>query len=243
MLEGTPRWTFISKRPLTQWFEHVHLLHERVVGYWFCLDRSSGTRLWERHLNLAEIAGIENGIIVANKRRYVCDVSAPRSGCCGISVETGKLLWTSHGLGIWNRLLSLFHSENPAYVLNGKCYCWSGRIIDIPTGKVVERIPRGEIRPPKTPESDATILRRTEDPSDPIRLKVGNGLWLSHKLAVNSAGSLLEELTTKTWAFRLFLTDDEDCVKWEFDLKSTGYEDLYSTHSVVPKLAISGNVP
>lgn len=221
---------------MVQWAEHVHLLPDRVVGYWFCLDRHSGARLWERRLNLAEIAGIEDGIIVANKRHYVCDICTPRSGCCGISLETGKLLWTSHGPGLWSRLLSEFHSESPAYVADGKCYCWSGRVIDIHTGRIVNRIPQTEITPPKPPESDETILRRTKDPADPIRLRVGDGAWLSHKVAVDPTENIWEELASKPWAFRLFLTDDAGSVKWEFDLKNTGYEDLYDTRYSCPYL-------
>jgi len=227
MLEETPAWTFTSKRPLTRWFEHVHLLHDRVVGYWFCLDRSSGTRLWERRLRLAEIAGIEDGIIVANERYYVCDISAPRRGCCGISLETGKLLWTPHGSSIWGRLLSLFHSEAPLYVLNGRCYCLSGRVFDIRTGRSVERVPKEEVQPPEEPESDTDILGRSRDPSDPVKLRVGDGLWLSHKSPSEPVAETEDEFPAWVWEFRLFLTDDEGRVKWQFDLKNTGYEICY----------------
>lgn len=227
MLEATPRWTFISKQPLTRWFEHVHLLDDRVVGYWFCLDRSSGTRLWERRLLLAEIAGIEDGIIVANKRRYVCDISAPRSGCCGISLETGRVLWTPHSPGFWGRLLSLFRSEAPDYVLNGRCYCQSGRVFDIRTGELLDRIPREEIALPEKPETDTDILGRSKASSDLVRLCLGDGNWLSHKLASVPVEMTTEELVASCYEFRLFLMDNEGCVKWEFDLESTGYEIQY----------------
>jgi len=76
MLEETPVWTFRSKRPLTRWYEHVHLLPNRVVGYWFCLDRSSGARLWERRLEPDEIVGIDDGVIVANERWRRLDLVA-----------------------------------------------------------------------------------------------------------------------------------------------------------------------
>ncbi|OHB85305.1 MAG: hypothetical protein A2V98_17945 [Planctomycetes bacterium RBG_16_64_12] len=231
MLEETPVWTFRSKRPLTRWYEHVHLLPNRVVGYWFCLDRSSGARLWERRLEPDEIVGIDDGVIVANERWRRLDFGSTRHGCYGISLETGKLLWTSHASGFWSWLLGeLDHRSRdcPVYVADGRCYCRSGRILDVATGRLVERVSKDEIKPPEKLETETETLRRSKHLSDPVKLKVGDGLWLSHKLAAKpEVEPLDDEFLASVWEFRLFLTDDEGRVRWEFDLKDTGYETYY----------------
>ena len=177
MLEEKPAWSFKSKRPLTRWFEHVHLLSDRVLGYWFCLDRSSGSRLWERRLAPDEIVGIEDGVIVANERRRL-SFSSTRYGCYGISLETGKLLWTSHASGFWGwiLLMALDVKDCPVHVHDGKCFCRSGRILDVKTGRLVGRVPKEEVQSPEEPESDIDILARSRDPADPVKLKVGDGL-------------------------------------------------------------------
>lgn len=125
--------------------------------------------------------------------------------------------------------MSLFYSENPAYVLGGRCYCWSGRIFDIRTGELVGRVPRKEIKPPEKPKTETEILGRSQVPSDSAKLRVVDLLWLSHKSALEAARPRGENLDNLHWLyeFRLFLMDDEGRVKWEFDLKDIGYEMEY----------------
>ena len=150
------------------------MLPHRVLGYWFCLDRSSGARLWERRLEPDEIVGIEDGVIVANERRRL-PFSSKRYGCYGISLETGKVLWTSHASSFWGVLLTALDVKDcPVYVADGKCYCWSGRILDVKTGKLLERVPKEEITRPDRPESDNDILGRSKDLRDPVKFKVGD---------------------------------------------------------------------
>jgi hypothetical protein len=223
---------------LTRWFEHVHLLDDRIIGYWFCLDRTSGTPLWERpSLPADEIVGIEDGIIVANKRWYECDISAPRRGCYGISLETGRVLWTSHGDWLWGPLTKVFgpsrSSDFPLHVLDGKCYCWRGRILDIHSGKVLDKVPKGTLNRPEKKETDTDILGRSRNPSDPIRLQLDGEHWLSHKLKLKPGilEATSEEGIAFLYEYRLFLTDKDDNVKWEFDLKNTEYEIQYRPYA------------
>ena len=64
--------------------------------------------------------------------------------------------------------------------------------------------------------------------ADPVRLKVSEGLWLSHKLEAKEKGELTsEEFSRSVWDFRLFLTNDRGEVCWTFDLADTGYEICY----------------
>lgn len=236
MLEEGPTWMFTSKRPLTRWYEHVRLLPNRVVGQWFCLDRSSGTRLWERRLERPdEIVGIDSGVIVANERWRLSFGSA-RRGCYGISLDEGRLLWTSHASGFGGRVLRLLDfvpgypnisvRDCPRYVLNGKCYCRSGRVLDVQTGALLERLPPDSLVEPKQKESETQVLGRSKSLDDPVNLKAGDGLWLSHKLETKQEYDQ-DELFNSVWEFRLFLTDDSGHVLWEFDIKDTGYEMRY----------------
>ena len=111
---------------------------------------------------------------------------------------------------------------------DGRCYCRSGRILDVATGRLVERVSKDEIKPPEKLETETETLRRSKHLSDPVKLKVGDGLWLSHKLAAKpEVEPLDDEFLASVWEFRLFLTDDEGRVRWEFDLKDTGYETYY----------------
>ena len=230
MLEETPAWTFTFKRPLYRWNEYVHLLPQRIVGYWFCLDRSSSRRLWKRRFaRLDHIVGIENGVIIASERSPILASELAGCGVYAISLETGHLLWT-HASGLWGKILRALdfspgwrNLDWPVYVLNGRCYCRSGRVLDIRTGRLLEKVLEEEIKPPQEPESDNMILARSKVPSNPAKLKVGDGLWLSHKLATGPDD--LRMCIAPPWMseFRLFLTDDEGRVRWEFDQKNTGF--------------------
>jgi hypothetical protein len=241
MLGEIPTWTFTSKQPLTRWFEYVRLLPDRVVGQWFCVDRPSGARLWEHSLERPdEIVGIEDGIIVANER-WRQSFSSAKCGCYGISLETGKLHWTSHASGFRGWVLRVldflpgYHNipfrDCPVYVLDGRCYCRSGRILDVKTGRLVGRVPKEGIKSPEEPHSDTDVLARSRDPADSIKLNVGEGLWLSHESDSAPAAAVLCEFPAWAFEFRLSLTDDEGQVKWEFDLKDTGFEMRYCPYN------------
>lgn len=238
MLKNEPLWRFTARAPLTRWYEHVRLLPDRIVGQWFCLDRSSGVPIWEQRLERPdEVVGIESGVIVANER-WRQSFGSARSGCYGISLETGKLLWTSHapGLGGWILWLldflpdypNILFRDRPISVLDGKCYCKSGRVLDLRTGRQIERVPAQRVKAPQQLVSQTEVLGRTRGLDSSAKLKMGNGVWLSHKLGGNQNNTpTTDEYFDSVWDFRLFATDDNGEVKWFFDVNDTGYETCY----------------
>ena len=228
MLNETPIWEFRAKQPLTSWFQYVRLLPDKVVGQWFCLDRQNGSVHWERNHRPDEIVDITDDVIVANERRRQ-QIGSLRYGCYGISLETGKVLWTSHSSGLWEGLRRLTGwTDCPVYVADQRVYCRSGRVLDVITGTLLERVSKESVAEPKSSESETIILGRSKSLDDPIRLQVSEGLWLSHKLeAKEKFDPRSEEFQRSVWEFRLFLTDDNGEVRWTFDLADTGYEDCY----------------
>ena len=85
---------------------------------------------------------------------------------------------------------------------------------------MIERVPKVEIEPPEEPESDTAILARSGDRADPVKLEVGDGMWLSHE-------SIAAGMCVFVFEFCLSLTDNEGQIKWKFDLKDTGFEMRY----------------
>ena len=93
------------------------------------------------------MAGIDSGVIVANETRSDGPWTAG-FGCYGISLQNGRLLWTSHGSGLWGRFVRLLDyvpgftnelRDTPEQVEDGKVYCRSGRVLDVTTGQLIEK--------------------------------------------------------------------------------------------------------
>ncbi len=155
MIESTPAWSFGSKKPLTKWYGHVHLLADCVVGQWFCADRTTGKLRWRgKLLRPNTILGFDSGVIVASEMRsdglWTADF-----GCYGISLEDGRLLWTSHGSGLWGRIVRLLDfvpgftnelRDTPHHVQNGKVFCNSGRVLDVKSGMLLHKVDAQEVR-------------------------------------------------------------------------------------------------
>lgn len=202
MIDPSPRWEFAARYSLTRRYGHVRLLPDRVLGQWFCLDRPTGRRIWERRFfRPASVAGVSEGVVVATEE----------FGVYGISLATGRLLWTSHGTGLWGRFVRLLDfipcfenelADAPHRVEGGECVCYSGRVVDVRTGRTLRRVPRDEVR--RT--GRATVLR-DERLGDDARLAFRSGEgpnhWVRGKLRL-----------------RLLRIDGE--VRWEFDVASTG---------------------
>ena len=228
MLNETLRWSFRSKRPLTRWHEHVRLRPESAVGQWFRVDRCNGSVHWEHNLRPDEIVDISDGVLIANERRRL-SVGSLRYGCFGICLETGKVLWSSpsSGLGEGIRRLAGW-TDCPIFVADHRVYCRSGRVLDVATGRLLERVPRESVEPRSLPDSETVTLGRSKSLSDPVRLRIWEGRWLSHKLAVEADVNPTDEAFFKSvWDFRLFLTDDAGNIIWEFDLEELGYESCH----------------
>jgi hypothetical protein len=215
MIEPTPRWTFTTRYTLRQWYDHVHLLPTRALGQWCCLDRKDGRLLWERWLLRPNtIRGVTEEVIVASETRsdgpWTMDF-----GCYGISMRTGRLLWTSHARGWWGPVVRLLDyvpgftnelRDTPHHVVDNEVFCESGRVLDVETGKDLRRVTPEEVGRFQEPRSEAQRLCNGE------RIRVGDNWWLSHK----------KEDDGQPGRFRLCLLEGDGTVLWEFDIHTTG---------------------
>jgi hypothetical protein len=229
VIDSTPSWTFTARYPLTQWYGHVHLLSSKVLGQWACFDRHDGSLVWEQGLwRPNTIVEIQDGIIVATEMRSDGPWTAD-FGCYGISLDTGKLLWTSHGSGWWGRFLRLLDfvpgftndlRDDPNFVQGQECFCNSGRIIDLHSGKDVRRIPRGDVDKSAPQASDDFALHYAKHNVEFLRVQVGEDRWLAHRRPEDVPGptGFLASV------FQLCLLDGGNSVIWFFDLASTGYK-------------------
>jgi hypothetical protein len=239
MLEVTPAWSFTARFTLTQWYGHVHLLPSRVLGQWFCLDRSDGRVLWERRFcrpdTIREVAG---PVIIASETRSDGPWTAS-FGCYGISLETGELLWTSHAAGMWGRLLRFLDfvpgftnelRDAPDFVQSGEVVCASGRVLDVHTGRDIRRLPAEEVKKHERLQSEAALLYHGRLRNAWTKIRLANGSWLSHKARPEEDAVI---------GFRLYILGEDGSVQWDFDLATTGYHlagNYYSYRYAVPYL-------
>lgn len=189
MLEKGPKWTFASKKSLTQWYGHVHLLPHHVVGQWFCLERTTGSPKWQRtFFRPNTIRAFDSGVIVASEMRSDGPWTAD-FGCYGISLEKGRLLWTSHGSGFWGRIVRLLDflpgftnelRDSPHHVEDGKLFCNSGRVIEVKTGKLLHKLAPTDVQSHEMPTSIGSEFARSGVERHHPRVDVGGGLFLRH---------------------------------------------------------------
>lgn len=106
MLEEQFLWRTTARHSVIPAYSHVHLLADRVLGQWFCLERETGKPLWDQaSAEWDSVLGVSEGVIVATG----VEIRRPFSGtfgAFGIALQTGELLWTSHyaqpsGKGLW----------------------------------------------------------------------------------------------------------------------------------------------
>ncbi|OJT17789.1 hypothetical protein BO221_43080 [Archangium sp. Cb G35] len=154
MIHPTPRWTFTSRFGLRQWYGHVILLPDKVLGQWWCVERANGTVLWERTYQRPNtIDGITGEVIVASETRSDGPWTAAY-GCYGLSLKTGERLWTSHREGLWGWVMELIDlvpgitnefRDTAVLVRGAECICESGRVLDARTGRLLRRMPREDV--------------------------------------------------------------------------------------------------
>ena len=219
MIDPEPVWRFSSARQLTQWYGHVQLLPRCAVGQWFCLDRNSGDLKWQRqHFRANSICGIDSGVIVAYEMRSDGPWTAG-FGCYGLSLESGGLIWASHGTGIMGKLSRIFDfipgltnglRDSPNTVVDGKVICSSGRVLDVRNGKIINLITPDEVRKMKPPRSDAQRLYDSGIGTNESNVSIGE-LVLAHPNAAKQRGNWSVVATTKNQE-----------VAWKFDIKQTG---------------------
>jgi len=180
MIREQPTWCFSARYDAP-----ISLLENRVVGIWFCLDRTNGQYVWQSSPDRANtIVGESNGVIVATE--LVTYTATITRGCYGIDLETGKLLWTSHANGFWGIFWRICDfvpgfindfSDSPIHVENGRVIMESGRILDVHTGKQIERISR------KKAKSYYHHLSSPEHQLfDKRKFLLEDGTWLTHML-------------------------------------------------------------
>ena len=202
MIDPSPHWEFTARYSLTKRYGHVRLFPGRVLGQWFCLDRQTGRRIWERwYFRPNAVVGVSEGVVVAGGE----------SGVYGIDLDTGRLLWTSHGAGLWGTFLRLLDflpcfenelADTPLRVEGGECLCQSGRVVDVRTGRTLRRLARDEAR-----RTGRAALLPDVRLGDDTRLSFVSGDGPNHRVR----GKL-----------RLRLLRDDGSVGWEFDIASTG---------------------
>lgn len=142
MLE--PQWTYSNSRRLTQWYGHVDYYGQYVIGQWFVLDAKTGTEYWSRTFGRPNtVCDCAHDVIVAYETRS----DGPWTfgfGIYGIDAQTGQLLWTNHGRGLWGKLLRCadyvrgFTNEFrdvPKCIVNGYVITASGRFLDVRNGR------------------------------------------------------------------------------------------------------------
>ena len=142
MLE--PQWTYKNSRRLTKCYGHVDYYGQYVIGQWFALNATTGAELWSRRLfRPTTVYGCSHHVIVASETRSDGPWTAG-FGIYGIDVQTGKLLWTNHGRGLWGKLLRCFDyvpgftnefRDFPKSIVNGHLITASGRCLDVRTGQ------------------------------------------------------------------------------------------------------------
>lgn len=189
MLYEKPTWIVASKKPLTQWYGHAHLLPNHVLGQWLCIDRASGQIKWQRtFFRPNTIAGVDSGVIVASEMRSDGPWTAT-FGCYGISLENGRLLWTSHGGGLWGRFGRLLDfvpgftnefRDTPRHVEGGKVFCRSGRVLDVRSGKLVQKLDPEVVCSHEKPVPVARQFYASCVEKIHPRVPIGNGLVLRH---------------------------------------------------------------
>jgi hypothetical protein len=211
---------FTARYRLTRWDEHVRLLPGRVLGQWFCVERAGGKPLWERRYRRPNmVVDVSDGIVVATEARSD-GPSAGNLGCYGISMETGELLWVSHGNGLWGHALRCldylpgFANEMrdvPMHVDGQECMCGSGRVLDVRTGRQVRRVTCEQIKSRNQPSNevqDDTYVLHAEG-----KVAIAPGVWLMHgDSGVRNLGGL-----------RLQLLNEDDTIRWSFDINAAGY--------------------
>jgi hypothetical protein len=103
--------------------------------------------------------------------------------------------------------------DDPAFVQGSELVCTSGRVLDILTGRDKGQLLADEVKKHERPTSEAQTLYNGRFQNTWTRIRLPNGLWLSHKARP-------EEEST---GFRLYILGDDDSVQWCFDLANTGY--------------------
>lgn len=216
-----PIWTYTPER-LRVWGAEVHLFPERVVGVlsgcvWFCLERSTGQLLWQRRGwgRANRIRGLSGNVLVATETRANDGPWAADFGVYGLSLETGRLLWTSHAPGGWGRFVRLLDfvpgftnelRDDPLRVDGEEILTSGGRLLEAATGKDVGR---------------REVSKELELESRPF----ANRLLAAKEVPLDGLGTLVagrpgepeEPGVVGDTPLRFYLRSPEGEVRWQFE--------------------------
>lgn len=138
------RRAYSNPRGLTKWYGHVDYFDRYVIGQWFALDAETGEQYWSRRFfRPTTVCDCALDVIVASETRSDGPWTAG-FGIYGIDAQTGNLLWTNHGRGLWGKLLrwldyvpgfSNEFRDVPERVVDQSVITVAGRILDIRTGR------------------------------------------------------------------------------------------------------------
>jgi len=166
-------------------------------------------------------------------------------GCYGISLDTGSLLWISHGTGfrgVLARILDFIPGftnelrDSPHHIEDGQIFCEGGRVLDVKTGEVLREVARDSVQAHESPSSvghlfyNTGIGKNASRENDHSRLAVGNGLFLRHVQAQEGKQRGVLQITAEN--------RDGTCV-WEFSTDQLGRHidgNFYSYRLVPPFL-------
>jgi len=218
MLKESPKWNLkIRWSPEFSIYNRAQLFEDKVVGVWFCADRETGRKLWERlFFRPNQICGITEGIVFAYN---IVDLRFPGTGCYGISVESGRLKWTAHGRWLWGWLLRaldfipFFANEfrdSASFVKEGECYCESGRVLDSRTGRTLRKVPIEDMKKIRGPQYDLfpDLLFKDEDK-------------IEYEFSKQSTG--MKDSLFEPEVFIASQRNKDGNVNWAFDFSELGY--------------------
>ncbi|MCA9213712.1 MAG: hypothetical protein KDB27_11630 [Planctomycetales bacterium] len=239
MISNEPDWFFDSKTPVWTGYGRVWLLPEHVLGSWYCVDRDTGNSKWTSNIRRANsIVGVAGKVVVASEIRS----DGPWTlsfGCYGVGLDSGKLLWTSHGDGRCGRLLRALDfipaftnelRDTAEFVVDSEIVCRSGRILDANSGKTIRRITKKDVeltRPTATKawqlyqSQPNTITIRHADGTSPPKvtgIQLSDGSLLTHRRSPESEANDGE--ATDGWHL---YRRTESSEAWHFNLATTGY--------------------
>lgn len=221
------------------WYGHVHLLPSHVVGQWFCVDRESGELSWQRTMFRPNtICGVDSGVIVASEMRSD-DPWMASFGCYGISLENGKLLWTSHRNGFWGRITRLLDfvpgftnelRDTAQRVQDGKVFFQNGRVVEIKTGQPLQRFDREIVQSHQKQATMGSRFYSSGIEKDHPRISIGNGVFLRHAQTTPGFQSGVLKIAAETEAGELIWLFSPDQLSRRID------GNFYSYRLVLPFL-------
>ncbi len=133
-------------------------------------------------------------------------------------MESGRLLWTSHGSGIWGRIVRLLDfvpgftnelRDTPHHVEDSEVFCNSGRVLDVKTGKLLHHMDGNEVQSFEKPLAIGSQFAASGVERHHPRVKVADNLFLRHAQEAEGwqRGTLEIAAETETgntlWAFSI----------------------------------------